>query len=255
MSASTVAALRPNIDHWEERCDLACAFRWTAKLNMHEAVANHFSLAVSEDGKRFLINPNGRHFSRIRASDLLLLDADDSTTMDRPDAPDATAWALHGAIHRNVPGATCVLHVHSKHALALACLEDSTLPPIDQNTMRFYERMIIDDGFDGMGLGEEAERVSHAFRDNPGKPVLVMGNHGVMITGPSVAVAFDELYYFERACETYITALSTGRRLRIASHEVARRTCRQWQDYPDMGVLHLKELKAMLDAEGSDYRR
>jgi ribulose-5-phosphate 4-epimerase/fuculose-1-phosphate aldolase len=255
MSASTVTALRPNIDHWEERCDLACAFRWTARLNMHEAVANHFSLAVSEDGRQFLVNPNGRHFSRIKASDLLLLDADDPTTMDRPDAPDATAWDLHSAIHRNVPGAKCVLHVHSKFALALACLEDSTLPPIDQNSMRFYERMIIDDGFDGMGLGNEAERVSHAFRDNPGKSVLVMGNHGVMITGSSVAVAFDELYYFERACETYITALSTGKPLRIASHEVARKTCQQWQDYPGMGVLHMKELKAMLDAEGSDYRR
>ena len=114
---------------------------------------------------------------------------------------------------------------------------------------------IVDDGFDGMGLGEEAERVSHAFRDNPGKPVMVMGNHGVMITAPSVAWAFDELYYFERACETYITALSTGKPLRVASDAVARKTCEQWHSYPGMGVKHLAELKAMLDAEGSDYRR
>ena len=255
MTATNVTALRPNIDHWEERCDLACAFRWTARLNMHEAVANHFSLAVSDDGKRFLVNPNGRHFSRIKASDLLLLDADDPSTMDRPDAPDLTAWALHSAIHRNAPGAKCVLHVHSKYALALACLANSTLPPIDQNSMRFYDRMIVDDGFDGMGVGDEAERVSHAFRDNPGKPVMVMGNHGVMITGPSVAIAFDELYYFERSCETYITALSTGKPLRVASHAVAKKTAEQWQSYPGMGELHMKELKAMLDAEGSDYRR
>ncbi len=255
MSATSLAAVRPNMDHWEERCDLACAFRWTARLNMHEAVANHLSLAVSDDGRQFLMNPNGRHFSRIKASDLLLLDADDPSTMDRPNAPDPTAWDLHGAIHRNVKGAKCVLHVHSKYALALACLADSTLPPIDQNSMRFYDRVLIDGGFDGMGLGEEAERVSHAFRDNPGKPIMVMGNHGVMITGPSVAFAFDELYYFERSCETYITALSTGKPLRVASHEVAKKTCEQWFSYPGMGDLHLKELKAMLDAEGSDYRR
>jgi ribulose-5-phosphate 4-epimerase/fuculose-1-phosphate aldolase len=106
-----------------------------------------------------------------------------------------------------------------------------------------------------MGVGEEAERVSHSFRDNPGKPVMVMGNHGVMITGPTVADAFDELYYFERSCETYITALSTGRPLRIASDAVARKTCQQWQDYPGMGELHFKELKRILDEEGSDYRR
>ena len=221
---------------------------------MHEAVANHFSLAVSDDGKKFLVNPNGSHFSRIRASDLLLLDADDPATMDRPDAPDPTAWDLHSAIHRNVSGARCILHVHSKYALALACLADSTLPPIDQNTMRFYGRMLIDDGFDGMGLGDEAARVSHAFRDNPDKPVMVMGNHGVMIIGTSVARTFDELFYFERACETYITALSTGRPLRLASDAVARKTCRQWIEYPGVGDLHFSALKRILDDENSDFR-
>ena len=58
----------PNLTHWQERCDMAAAFRWTARLNMHESVANHFSLAVNADGSRFLINPNGRHFARITAS-------------------------------------------------------------------------------------------------------------------------------------------------------------------------------------------
>jgi len=38
----SVTDLRPNIEHWQERVDLAAAFRWTARLNMHEAVANHF---------------------------------------------------------------------------------------------------------------------------------------------------------------------------------------------------------------------
>ena len=54
-----------------DRVDLAAAFRWTARLNMHEAVANHFSLSINEDGTRFLMNPNQMHFSRIRASDLI----------------------------------------------------------------------------------------------------------------------------------------------------------------------------------------
>ncbi len=100
----------------EERVDLACAFRWTHRLDMHESVANHFSLAVSDDGSRFLINPDGRHFSRIKASELVLVDANDRDTMDRADAPDPTAWGLHGAIHRNCPQARCVLHVHPVYA-------------------------------------------------------------------------------------------------------------------------------------------
>ena len=55
------------------RCDLTAAFRWAARLDMHEAVANHFSAAVSDDGRQFLLNPVGRHFSRMRASELLIL--------------------------------------------------------------------------------------------------------------------------------------------------------------------------------------
>jgi len=218
---------------------------------MHEAIANHFSLAVSEDGQRFLINPYGRHFSRVRASDLLLLDADDPSALDRPDAPDITAWALHGALHRRHRHARCILHVHSKYATALACLADSRLPPIEQNSMRFFERVAIDEGFDGMGLGDEAERVSRQIGD---KPILLMGNHGVLVAAPSVAQAFDDLYYFERACEVYLTALATGRPLRIASDEVARKTAQQWLDYPDFAVRHFNALQEILDQEEPDYR-
>ena len=252
---SALEAIRPNIDHWECRADLAAAFRWTARLNMHEGVANHFSLAVSDDGQKFLMNPNGRHFSRIKASDMLLLDAGDPKTLDRPDAPDATAWFLHSALHRHVPQARCVMHVHSKYATVLASLADSSMPPIDQNTMRFYGRIAIDHGYDGMGLGDEAERVGELMRANPDKTVLIMGNHGIMVFAPTVAYAFDEMYYFERSAETLITAYMTGKPLRVASHEVAEKTARQWREYPGLGDLHFAELKAILDDEGSDYRR
>lgn len=239
------------MDHRQARIDLACAFRWTARLGMHEAIANHFSLAVSEDGSRFLINPNGRHFSRIKASDLILVDTNDLRTIDRPDAPDITAWALHSEIHKRSPHARCVLHVHAKYATVLACLQDSVLPPLDQNCMRFFERVAIDTGFDGMGLGNEAERVSRCL---DGKPVLLMGNHGVLTAGRSVAQAFDDLYYFERACETYLTALMTGRPLRIASAQVARKTAGQWMDdYAGFADQHLSALKSILDEEEPGY--
>ena len=243
---------RPGMDFEDERIALACAFRWTARFDMHESVANHFSLAVDDAGRRFLMNPRGRHFSRIGASELLLLDGEDEATMDRPDAPDPTAWALHGSIHRSVPHARCVLHVHSKSAAVLACLADPTLPPIDINAMRFWGRMSIDDGFDGMSLDDEAERIATLVGD---KPILLMRNHGVMVFGETVARTFDDLYYFERACSTYIAALQTGRELSIVSDQVAAKTEQQWRDYPDLSEDHFRELQAILDREDPSYRR
>ena len=240
--------------YYEDRVNLTAVFRMTARLDMHESVANHFSYAVSDDGKQFLINPLGRHFSNIRASELLLLDADDDSTMNKPNAPDPTAWAIHGAMHRNVPQARCILHLHPKYATVLASIEDQGLPPIDQNTMRYFNRVALDTGFDGMGLGDEAERLSSTIGDNR---VLIMGNHGVMVIGDTIARAFDELYYFERACSTYITALMTGKPLRIASDEVAEKTAQQWDHFINntrYTETHLSEVREILDREEPDYR-
>lgn len=244
---------RANITHMEERSDLAAAFRWTAREGMHEGVANHFSLAVSDDGTRFLINPFGRHFARIRASDLLLLDANDPETLDRPDAPDPTAWGLHGAIHRACPHARCVMHVHSVHATVLACLADSRLPPIDQNSAMFFGRQVIDTHYGGMAFEAEGARCA-ALLSDPKVRTMIMGNHGVLVIGGTVAETFNRLYYFERAAEIYIRALQTGRPLRVLSDEVAETTAREWEDYPDLAGRFLAEIRAMLDAEGADYR-
>jgi ribulose-5-phosphate 4-epimerase/fuculose-1-phosphate aldolase len=241
-----------NLTHWAERVDLAAAFQWTVHLNMHEAVANHFSLALNEDGTRFLINPNGRHFARIRASDLLELDAGDPETMNRPDAPDPTAWGLHGSIHRALPHARCVMHVHSIHATVLASLADSRLPPIDQNSAMFYGRHVVDDHYGGMAFADEGARCAAMLAD-PKIKTLVMGNHGVLILGDSVADTFNRLYYFERAAETYIRALQTGRPLRVLPDAVAEKTAQEWESYPGLGDHHLREIKALLSEAGSNY--
>jgi ribulose-5-phosphate 4-epimerase/fuculose-1-phosphate aldolase len=238
--------------HWAERVDMAAAFRWTARLNMHEAVANHFSLAVNADGSRFLINPNGRHFSRITASSLVEIDANDPATMNRPDAPDPTAWGLHGSIHRALPHARCVLHIHSIHATVLASLADSRLPAIDQNTAMFFGRHVVDEQYGGMAFEEEGARCASLLA-NPKITTMVMGNHGVLVVGQTVAEAFNRLYYFERAAETYIRALQTGQPLRVLPDAVAEKTAREWEAYPGFAEAHLREIKAMLDESGDSY--
>jgi len=243
---------RRNIDHWHDRVDLAAAFRWTARLGLHEAVANHFSLAVNDDGTRFLMNPNQMHFARIRASDLLVLDANDPTSTKGPDAPDPTAWGLHGALHRPCPHARCAMHVHSIHATVLASLADSNLPPIDQNTATFFNRYVIDTHYGGLAFQAEGERCARLLAD-PGKKVMIMGNHGVMVIGATVAETFNRMFYFERAAETYIRALQTGRPLRVLSDEIAEKTAAEIEAYPEQDSRHLAELKAILDAEGADY--
>jgi ribulose-5-phosphate 4-epimerase/fuculose-1-phosphate aldolase len=236
-----------------ERIDLACAFHWAARLDMHEGVANHFSLAVNEEGTRFLMNPNLRHFSLIRASEILVLDANDSSTMEHTDAPDPTAWGLHASIHRQCPHARCVMHVHPIYATVLASLADSNLPPIDQNTAIFYKRYVIDEEYGGLAFEKEGARCAELFNDAKIK-VMIMGNHGVLVIGSNVADTFNRLYYFERAAKTYIKALGTSKSLRVLSDEIAEKTAHEQENYPDYAEKHFAELKAILDAEEASYR-
>ena len=233
--------------------DLAAVFRWSAKLNMHEAVANHFSVCVPGSNEDFYVNGSGMHFSTIKASDLVLVEQKKVDELkDKPELIDPTALHIHGSIHKKVPHAKCILHVHSKYATALAALEDPRLPPIDQNTMRFFNRVGLYSDFGGMGFEEEAAKMATKIGN---KKVLLMSNHGVLTTGQTVAEAFDELFYFEKACETYITALSTNKKLKIVSDEIAEKTAQEWEEYTTGGQeLHLKAIRSILDKEDPSYK-
>ena len=232
--------------------DLAAAFRWTARLNMNEGIANHFS-ACLPNSNNFYVNGSGLHFSSIKASDMVLVKQSEIEEIKKkPELVDPTALNIHGTIHKKVPHARCILHVHSKYATALSTLKDPTLKPIDQNTMRFYNRVAICKDFGGLGFEEESIKMASALGN---KQHMLLANHGIITTGETVADGFNALYYFEKAAETYLTALSTNKELNIVSHEVAEKTAEETANYPiDLAKLHLNQIKLILDKEEPDYK-
>jgi ribulose-5-phosphate 4-epimerase/fuculose-1-phosphate aldolase len=243
--AATQPAMR------QARVDLAAACRMAARLDWQEAVANHFSMAVSADGRQFLMNPLWRHFSRMRASDFLLLQVEAGAAADAPPV-DRTAWAIHGTMHAQLPRARCILHVHPPHATAWSCLADPAIRPIDQTSARFYKRVAIDTEYGGMADNvAEGMRLTRALAD---KSVLIMGNHGVLVVGDTVAGTFDALYHLERACRTLLLAYSTGQPLRVLPDAVAEKTALAWEQQDDQAAEHFEQIKALLDASDSSYR-
>jgi ribulose-5-phosphate 4-epimerase/fuculose-1-phosphate aldolase len=238
---------------WQMRVDLAAAFRLSAANGWHEAVANHFSLATSKDGKQFLMNPRWMHFSRIRASDLLHLDVNDKSTMQRPDAPDLTAWSLHGRLHAALPQARCIIHLHPKYATAVASLADPDIKPIDQNTARFFNRIAFDMNYGGMAnTDDEGDRLARLMGN---KQIMMMGNHGILICAQTVAEAFDLSYYLERACRNLILSYQTGQKLHVMTDSIAEKTAQEWQADRDQFHAHFSEMKLLLDKADKSYRQ
>ena len=238
-------------DEWQLRVDLAAAFRLAAMYDWHEAVANHLSVAVSADGKTFLMNPRWRHFSQIRASQLLLLDADNTATMNRPDAPDLTAWCLHGRLHASLPHARCIIHLHPAYSTAVASLANPEILPIDQNTARFYNRVAVDNNFGGMAnTGAEGDRLARLMGN---RQIMMMGNHGILVGAATVAEAFDLTFYLERACRNLVLAYQTGQKLHVMTPAVAEKTAREWEADRAQFVAHFEEMKKILDVREPSY--
>jgi len=236
----------------DARIDLAAALRLAARLGFHEGICNHFSCLVPASTSRFLINPQGLHWSEVRASDLATLDQDGHLVAGAR-GPEPTAFHIHGRIHRALPHARCILHTHMPYATTLAALEDPTLEPISQSALQFYDRVAYDTEYNGLAFdASEGDRMTAALGN---RSVLFLANHGVIVTGPSVAHAFNDLYYLERACRLQVLAMSTGRPLKRVPEDVARRTAEQLnsaQNEPQV-TEHFEALKRILEREEPGY--
>lgn len=236
----------------QARVDLTAALRWADRLGLSEGVCNHFSLQVPGQADRFLLNPQGVHWSEMRAADLIVVDAAGNLIEgDYPAEP--TAFFIHSRIHRSRPTAKCVLHTHMPYATSLCCVEGGQLRWCSQNSLHFYQRVAYDNQYNGLALDEaEGDRMCAKLAEHE---VLFLANHGVIVTGADVACAFDDLYYLERACMIQVLAQSTGQPLKTVPEEICRQTCEQMQSERQQSYLHLEAIKRILAREAPDFEQ
>jgi len=241
----------------QNRIDLACSLRWAARLNLHEGVDNHFSLSVPDNdgimrGNRFLINPYGWHWSEITASSLVLCN-EKGEILEGDNEVEDTAFFIHSRIHLETPNAVCVLHTHMPYATSITLLENGRLEMVEQNALLFDGKIAYDDNYTGLVLdNDEGNRIAHQIGD---KSILFMASHGIIVTGPTVADAFNDLYYLERAAMVQVLAKSQGKNLRNLSEQVRQNTRQQnVLEKPKLAHRHFTALQRILDKLDPTYR-
>ena len=236
----------------QARIDLAAVLRWSAKLELHEGVDNHFSVMVPGEDDRFLINPHRRHWRDIRASDLVEVDAE-GNLIEGSEPPEATAFFIHWRIHVKCAHARCILHTHMPYATALTAIEGGRLEPIAQPALKFHNQIAYDDKYNGLALdANEGDRLADALFD---KRIAFLANHGIIATGPTVAHAFNDLYYLERACMFQALARAQGGKLRSIPDSVREHTRQQMVTVvPEVADRHFTALRRILDQTEPGYR-
>ena len=235
----------------EARIDLAAALRWASRLGYGEGVCNHFSMAVPGMPGRFLINPQGFHWSEVTASDLVVVDAHGRKISGRHGV-EPTAFFIHGSIHRGKSAAHCVLHTHMPYATTLTVIERGRVEWVSQNALKFYGRIAYDENYNGLALDEdEGDRMCAQLAT---ADILFLANHGVIVTGTRIATAFDDLYYLERACMLQVLAMGTGRALRAVPDAIAAKTGHQMAEESAQAGLHFEALKRLLDRDEPGWR-
>jgi ribulose-5-phosphate 4-epimerase/fuculose-1-phosphate aldolase len=213
---------------WSVRCELAALYRLLAHFRMTDLIDTHISVRVPGDKELFLINRYGVLFHEMKASDLVKIDinGDIVDQLHEAGAVNKAGFNIHSAIHRARHDAACIVHTHTSAGMAVSAQENGLLP-ITQHALKFYGCLSYHD-YEGIALNPaECPRLVADLGSNM---AMILRNHGLLAVGGSIAEAFNQIYFLERACQAQVAALAGGQPLRYPDKHVCELTARQSAD-------------------------
>ncbi|QJQ97157.1 class II aldolase/adducin family protein [Halomonas sp. PA5] len=238
---------------WQARCELAALYRLIAHYRMTDLIDTHLTLRVPDAPNHFLINNYGVPFERMRASDLVRIDHQGQVvdSLNPRGLVNAAGFVIHSAIHEARPELDCVIHTHTAAGMAVAAQEEGLLP-LTQHALKFHGKLAYHE-YEGVAL-DIAERERLVADLGPYK-AMILRNHGLLTAGESVAEAFMEIYFLERACQAQVQALAGGRPLHIPSEAVQRHTAAQFAAEGEREIVELAWQAALclIKEQRSDY--
>jgi ribulose-5-phosphate 4-epimerase/fuculose-1-phosphate aldolase len=233
---------------------LAAALRLAVFHELEEGIDNHFTVTVPGRDGQYLILPFGLHWSEARASDMMVFD-EAGRTLEGRGVVELSARCIHAPIHR-ITGAKVVLHTHQTWAVALNMLQDNRILAATQTAAFYRDLVAYDDDYNGTAdTLEEGERLAALMKN---KSVVFMKNHGILVTGATVAQAYKRLYKLERICRTQVLALGTGKPIAILSDDVVAKVLApapgETHSVEERDRLFFEALMRVLDRVNPGYR-
>ncbi|CAB3660915.1 class II aldolase/adducin family protein [Achromobacter kerstersii] len=238
---------------WDTRVQLAACYRLVSHFGMSDLIYNHITARIPDTDDHLLINPYGMMYDEITASNLVKIDLAGNLLGESPTGYgiNAAGYVIHSAVHGARHDVGCVIHTHTRAGMAVSALKCGLLP-LTQTAMRFakipyhdYESVAID-------LDERSRLVA----DLGASEAMILRNHGLLAVGPTIAQAFNTLYWLEMACKAQVDALSANRELCLPPPEVIEKTWHLYQPTTrrPFGELEWPAMLRLMDRKDPGYK-
>jgi ribulose-5-phosphate 4-epimerase/fuculose-1-phosphate aldolase len=195
---------------------LACAFRILARGGFSENISGHITWQREPDVDEYLVNPWGLWWDEITAADICAVDADARVVAGKWDV--TPAIHIHTELHRARPASRVVVHNHPYHVCVLAAL--GMVPEIlhQSGTVYAHDLVFVDEYGGEIDSPELGADLAHAIGD---ASVVLLANHGIIVTGPTVEETVFRSATIDRACRLAYDVMVTGRDAsRLPAHVV-----------------------------------
>lgn len=237
----------------DTRIQLAACYRLVSHFGMSDLIYNHITARIPGTDDHLLINPYGMMYDEITASSLVKIDLAGNILGQSATGYgiNAAGYVIHSAVHGARPDVACVIHTHTRAGMAVSALKCGLLP-LTQTAMRFakipyhdYESVAID--------LDERERL---VADLGASEAMILRNHGLLAAGPTIAQAFNTLYWLEMACKAQVDALSANRELCLPPPHVIEKTWHLYQPTTrrPFGELEWPAMLRLMDRKDPGYR-
>jgi len=207
-------------EEWDTRVTLAACYRLVSHYGWTDMIYTHISARVPGKEEHFLINPLGWMYDEVCASNLVKIDLDGKNVDGTNTRVNQAGFVIHSAVHSARPDVQCVIHTHTPAGMAVSMMKCG-LQPLSQHAQFFYGAVAYH-GYEGIAL--DTDERTRLVKDLGDKPVMILHNHGLLVTGETIPAAFSSLFTLERACAAQVLAMRTGQELVYPPEEVSKKT-------------------------------
>jgi len=238
-------------EEWQLRVNLAACYRLCALHGWDDGIYTHISAAIPGQPGLYLINPFGLHFSEVKASNLVKINAAGAVVGVSGHTVNKAGFALHAAVHAARPDVECVMHLHNVDGIAVGA-QSLGLLPLSAHALRFYQQLGYHH-YEGLAMTpQEQARLVERLGQHP---AMLMRNHGTLVCGRTVAEAYVLMETLDKACAIQLKAQTGGTSLHMPSPDTCMKAHQQLiGDGAPEGALEWPALLRKLDRINPDYR-